>query len=297
MLRVLSILVVAWCLLVAASTGSDAATLYAADGAGGNPSSLYILNPLNGAVVSVVGSIGFGVTGLAVHPITGDLYGSTANLDPDAAGSFIRINKATGQGTLIGSYGIAGTLADITFTSDGTAYGWAQPNRALYTVNLTTGKATRVGNVKSPFSTFGSGIAASATVLYLAGGGGQGPLFQVDRTTGVITNIGTLDWQLNGPVNGMAFGPGGLYALAISPFAADVRTWLLLIDPATGHVTQLGLSVLFGDAIAFDPPSFPPAPTPLARIPTLSDLGFAVMAALLAVVAIYHVQRRRSARL
>src|SRR5262245_34944671 len=184
MTRVLGVLVVAWCMLVAVSTGSDAATLYAADGAVGNLSNLYILDPLTGGVVSVVGPIGFAVTGLAVHPITGDLYGSTANLDPNVAGSFIRINKATGHGTLIGSYGIVGTLVDITFTSDGTAYGWAQPNRALYTVNLATGKATRVGNFTIPFSTFGGGIAASASVLFLAGGGGQGPLFRVDRPPG-----------------------------------------------------------------------------------------------------------------
>lgn len=293
MTRWLSRLVFVSCALLALVTCSEAATLYAADGAAGNPSSLHILNPANGGVVSVVGPIGFAVTGLAVHPVTGNLYGSTANQSNDA-GSLIRIAKATGQGTLIGFYGINGTLVDLTFASDGTLYGWGQPTRALHRVNLATGHATRVGNFNIGFSTFGSGIAASADVLFLAGGGGQGPLFRVIPETGVAVPTASLDWQLSGPISALAFGPGGLYGLGISPFAGDFTTFLLRIDPATGHVTVLGQSLVAGDAIAFDPPSFPPSPAALA-VPALSDLGFAILAALLAAVAIHQV-RRRSAR-
>jgi hypothetical protein len=292
MIRTLSVAVVILCTLLLPP--ADAAVLYAADGATGHPSSLHVLNPANGAVLSVVGPIGFAVTGLAVHPITGDLYGSTANLDENAAGSLIRIDKTTGQGTLIGPYGLRGTLTDLTFTSDGTLYGWAQPDRALFTVNLTTGRATRVGSFTVGFGTFGSGIAAAANALLLAGGGGQGPFFRVDRTTGVAVSTGSLDWEQNGPIAALAFGPGGLYALGISPFLNDLRTWLLKIDPATGHVTVLGPSLLFGDAIAFDPPSFPAIADPVA-VPTLSDLAFVVMAGVLAAVAFYGL-RRRSAR-
>ena len=294
MTRWLSGLVFVSCALVALVTWSEAATLYAADGATGNPSSLHILDASSGGVISIVGPIGFAVTGLAVHPITGDLYGSTANLDENSAGSLIRVDKATGHGTLIGSYGITGTLTDLTFTSDGTLYGWGQPTRVLQRVNLITGRATRVGTFNINFSTFGSGIAASADALFLAGGGGQGPLFRVDPATGVAVAFAHLDWQLSGPISAMAFGPGGLYALGISPFVADLSTTLLKVDPGTGHVTVLGPSLLAGDAIAFDPPSFPVIAATLA-VPALSDLGFAVMAALLAAIACDRV-RRRAAR-
>jgi hypothetical protein len=293
MIRPLSIAMVLLCCLLLPPAGADAAVLYAADGAAGNPSSLHILDPATGAVTSIVGPIGFAVTGLAVRPTTGDLYGSTANQSNDA-GSLIRVDKATGLGTLIGPYGINGTLVDLTFAGDGTLYGWGQPTRVLHRVNLLTGHATRVGTFNIGFGTFGSGIAASADALFLAGGGGQGPLFRVDPATGVAVAIAALDWQLTGPINAMAFGPGGLYALGISPFAGDFRTWLLRVDPATGHVTVLGLSLLAGDAIAFDPPSFPAIPS-ILPVPALSDLGFAIMAALLAAVAIHQVRRRRSA--
>jgi hypothetical protein len=57
--------------VVALSAWSDAAVLYAADGSGGHLSSLVVLNPNTGAVTSVVGPIGFAVTGLAIHPLTG----------------------------------------------------------------------------------------------------------------------------------------------------------------------------------------------------------------------------------
>jgi DNA-binding beta-propeller fold protein YncE len=112
--------------VVALSGGSDAAVLYAADGSSGHLSSLVILNPATGAVSSVVGPIGFAVTGLAVHPLTGLLYESTSRLDPSAASSLLLIDKTTGLGTMIGAYGVPGgsTMPDITFTPDGQLYGW-----------------------------------------------------------------------------------------------------------------------------------------------------------------------------
>ena len=114
--------------------------LFGADGAGGNPSNLYILSPTTGAIVSNVGPIGFAVTGLAVHPTTGVLYGPTGNQSPTAPGTLITIDKATGQGTVVGAFGIASqTMADLTFTRDGTLYGWLVPGDDLHTIDVTTG--------------------------------------------------------------------------------------------------------------------------------------------------------------
>jgi hypothetical protein len=294
MTRTLMLVVAALSCLLLPLAGADAAVLYAADGASGHPAQLRILNPATGAVISTVGPIGFSPTGLAVHPITGVLYGSVGNQDDTAPGSLITINKATGQGTLVGSFGIADhTMADITFTSDGTLYGWAEPSiDALHTINLATGQATRVGTAVFPGTgTFGSGLAANADTIFLAGRGGLGPLSIVNRTTGAAVTTVFLDWERDGPINAMAFGPGGLFGMGISPTAGDPSTFLLRIDTSTGHVTVLGPSVNFGDAIAFDPPSFPASPA-LVSVPALSDVGFAVMAALLAAVAVHQVRRR-----
>ena len=78
MTRTSMILALASCFLFGPFTWAHAAVLYGANGAQGNPASLYILNPATGGIVSTVGAIGFAVTGLAVHPTTGVLYGSTA---------------------------------------------------------------------------------------------------------------------------------------------------------------------------------------------------------------------------
>src|SRR4029450_13783388 len=78
--------------------------LYGADGAGGNSSSLYVLDPANGAVLQTIGAIGFPIAGLAVHPTTGELFGGTngnPNTNP-SRGFLIRIDEISGQGTQIG---------------------------------------------------------------------------------------------------------------------------------------------------------------------------------------------------
>ena len=294
MTRALMIVTLAFSCLVTPSAWSEAAVLYGANGAAGNPSTLFILNPANGSVVSTVGPIGFAITGLAVNPLNGDLYGSTANLDSTAPGSLIKINKATGAGTLVGSFGISGhTMADLTFGQDGTLYGWAEPSRdALHTINLVTGLATRVGTATFPGNTFGSGLAASADAIVFTGRGGLGPLARVSRTTGAAVITAFLDWELNGPIAALAFGPDGLFGMGISPVTGDPTSFLLRINPGTGHVSVLGQSINFGDAIAFDPPSFPTLPAATVPIPTLSDVGFGVMVALLAVIAIHQMRRR-----
>ena len=98
------------------------AVLYGATGGNVN-SDLYTVNTATGATTSL-GPIGFAVTGLAVDPTTGTLYGSTSMQSPSNPGSIIAINKTTGAGTLVGSIGMPGEeVADLTFDAAGTLYG------------------------------------------------------------------------------------------------------------------------------------------------------------------------------
>src|SRR6185369_2090297 len=90
--------------LLCAAVPAWAEILYAADGGGGNPSNLYILDPTTGGIVTTVGAIGFSVTGLAIHPTAGVMYGSTGRAAAVSPHSLITINKATGAGTLVGSF-------------------------------------------------------------------------------------------------------------------------------------------------------------------------------------------------
>ena len=248
---ILAILLLGLCMGTACRL--SASILYGADGAGGNLSNLYILNPTNGSIISTVGPIGFSITGLAIDPTTGVLYGSTSR-NGAPTGNLVTIDQTTGTGTLVGSYGVPNhTMADLTFTSNGTLYGWAESSLDdLHTINKTTGAATSVGN--SGLGTFGSGLAAnSADVIYYAGSGASGPLRVVDQTTGLTTIVATLSGApfLGGTINALAFDGTMLFGVN-SGFRAST-TDLVTINTITGVVTDLGPTVNNLDAIVFTP--------------------------------------------
>ena len=98
MAKIRALLALVFAVAGLAMQGAHGQVLYAADGQGGVPGNLYVINQATGAIVQTIGPIGFAVTGLAFHPGTGVLYGTTgAENDPPA---LIRINTTTGAGTL-----------------------------------------------------------------------------------------------------------------------------------------------------------------------------------------------------
>jgi Ca2+-binding RTX toxin-like protein len=221
--------------------------LYAADGAGGNPATLYKVNPATGAMTETVGPIGFAVTGLAFDPVTGILYGSTSSQDLNDPGSLIRINPDTGAGTLIADPGTTiidgcdnGT-ADLTFTTDGTLYGWTECEDELVRINKSTGVGANIG---PGTGSFGSGIDADPddNTLWLTPDGDDGDYGTVDRTTGVYTEQGTLDGDNGNSINSLAWSCDGetLYGTAILEGGAPSPREFIAIDTATDHVTVLG---------------------------------------------------------
>jgi len=247
-------------LLGLAGSASAAQLLYGTDGVGGNVSNLYVLNPDTGAVVRTVGRVGFAVTGLAIDPATGTLYGATGRQTDQGApnpGSLITINRTTGAGTLIGDERPdAEGVADITFTPDGTLYGWLEQDvDDLVTIDKATGAATVVGD--SAFSTYGSGLASNAAgVLFFTGDGEQGPLSTINRNTGDDTTVATLDGPDGDPgISSLAFDASGtLYGSRIPSASPAFQSDLITIDTGTGHITSKGASVDRLDGLAFVPP-------------------------------------------
>jgi Ca2+-binding RTX toxin-like protein len=237
--------------LPAAAPAAPSQTLYGADGSGGNPSNLYEIDRNSGAVVRTIGPIGFSVTGLAIHPETAELYGSTGGADPNDPGSTIKIDKASGDGTLIGDQ-IPATqfgAADITFTSDGTLYGWSEESDDLVTINVASGAATVVGD--SGESTAGSGLSASpADTLFFTGFNDNGDLSTVSRTTGLLTTVATLDGTVGDAINALAFDDGGTL-LGSRRLNNQIDRDLIRINTSSGDVTSLGPSVDRLDAIEF----------------------------------------------
>jgi hypothetical protein len=237
--------------LPVAAPAATTQTLYGADGSGGNPSNLYEIDRDTGAVVRTIGPIGFAVTGLAIHPETAELYGSTGGMDANNPGSTIKIDKATGDGTLIGDQIPADEVgaADITFTSDGTLYGWSEATDDLVTINLAGGAATVVG--ESGAGTLGSGLSASPDdTLFFAGQLDVGNLRTVSRTTGLLTNVALMDGTVGDAINALAFDNRGTL-LGSRRLNNQLDRDLIRINTSNGHITSLGPSVDRLDAIEF----------------------------------------------
>src|SRR5262245_16740452 len=130
--------------------------LWGAEGGNGVASPrLLRVNPETGAVTAV-GPIGFAVTGLAVDPTTGVLYGSTNTHSVSSPNSLVTINRQTGAGTVVGAYGGTNVVADLTFNGTGQLFGWDEDTDDLVTIDKATGAVTVVGD--AGVSTRGDGL-------------------------------------------------------------------------------------------------------------------------------------------
>jgi Ca2+-binding RTX toxin-like protein len=245
----------------AAQAAKKTQVLYAANGSGGgmqNPPldrvSLFELDRKNGKVDRKIGTIGYAVTGLAIHPKTKVLYGVTGAQDPEAPSSLIKINKATGKGKLIGDEieGSNNGAADITFTNDGTLYGWSEDSDSLVRINTSTGAATVIG---TGTGSFGSGLSADSNdTLFLTPEGDTGDLYTVDRDDGAVTSVETLDGTVDDAINSLAFDrKDNLFGTR--KLVPETSRDLIRIDTTSGHVTSVGESTDRLDALEFSEPN------------------------------------------
>jgi hypothetical protein len=247
-------------LALASAAAADAATLYGSTASGG-AGELYVLNPATGGVIQDVGplndalNVNYGVTGLAFNPITGLLYGSTANADPATAAKLITINPLTGLVNVIGDFNVTGggvgsTMADIGFDSSGHLYGiGSKGGPQLYSIDLLTGQATIVGAGSGLTSTTGGGLAISPSSVFY-GTPTASRFGTYDSTTGAYSNIANPVKPGGGAYAALDFDGNVLYGLN-SGTGSPPPTHLVTIDTVTGAVTDLGSSVLALDAIAF----------------------------------------------
>jgi hypothetical protein len=247
-------------------------------------SNLYIIDPATGAG-TVVGDMGVGVNALAMHPVTGVLYGATsspASPTIDFA-SLVTINTTTGAATSVGSFVLPRftTLGDLAFNPlTGVLYGWSTESGGdLYTVNLATGAATKVG--ESNVSVSGDALASNgAGILYLAGEGTKGALRTVDKTTGLTTAVATLSgFDICGCPHGesifaLAFNGSTLYGVT------SVSDELITINVTTGVITDIGPAVgpdVGIEGIAFTNQVADHVPEPAGLILTLSGVAALIL--------------------
>jgi hypothetical protein len=239
-------------------------TLYAAKAQGATTSDLYTVDPTT-AVMTSVGPIGYAVTGLAVDPTSGILYGVTSGNSAASPRSIITVDKLTGAGTLVGALGLAAGhgSADICFDAAGQMFGFdthgaiTSADSKLLLIDKTTGAASE------PFASVGFGTNGDAMDFDLGGvlwlfpeGAGAAFLttyYTVNPATGAATDqfppnhlgFGPVDGNLNA---GSCDAVGVFYAV----LSGGAGTHLVTIDTATGTISDKGTLQSNTDALGWD---------------------------------------------
>ena len=215
------------------STAPVSQTMYATDA--GSPSNLYTVDPTTG-VRTLVGSVGHeNVRSLAIHPITGVLYG--VSVVGFASANLITINTSTGTGTLVGNLDPGCPMASLTIDGSGNAYltsggclGWS-----YYSVNLATAGVTFITNL---VSTSGQGLTwmSSGAAWYEA----NSSLYAITLATGALG--APLALSPANDVRDMCDYGGQLYGVRITGSNTGA---LVSINTSTGVMTDIGASVSF----------------------------------------------------
>lgn len=240
-------------------------TLYAALGSTRTTSNLYTVNPATGVMTSI-GPIGFALTGLAVDPTTGILYGLTTPNSTAHPRSLITVDPVTGAGTFIGAT-VSGRdpLTDLAFDSLGNCYGQAQ-NSLLASINKATGAATLIGS-GAGLPTFGGGLSFdSSDRLYGAPVGvyvgGYLHLYSINPATGLYTFAATFSGGPTSSENCAAAAASFdasdvLYAsVQVAAGPGSPSWWLCTINAATGVISPgVRFSLDFVDALAWVGPT------------------------------------------
>jgi hypothetical protein len=188
-----------------------------------------------------IGAEGVLLTDIAFDPANGELYGLSFS-------AFYRVNRSTGQATYIGDLGIGDANA-LVFDASGRAYTAGVNSPELYTIDVTTGKASAVGST-SPFDSAGDltfyngGLVLSGVVS----SGQPDELVLLDAATGKpkaavqlnITNLFAL--ASTGPNTLYGFAGTDLYALY--PGESNIYKRSVLLKKLTGK----GLAPIYGAA-------------------------------------------------
>jgi hypothetical protein len=215
---------------------------------------LYTINLANGTAslvgaIRLPGSKPIGVTGMAVHPSDGTIYGITSEQSPNSPRSLVTIDPASGAATFVGELGAVGS--DIAFDAKGTLYMWLPSTSQLGTVNTSSGAVSPLGKPGPAGSPAGIAIDGQGMVFVTAKGAG-GTLDNVDLATGSL-QIGPplTGAPFSTQINSMSFSPSGLLLAVNSNGGSPASTQLVTINTATGAVATIGALPDDTDALAF----------------------------------------------
>ncbi len=250
-----------------------------------------------------LGTIGFNdVEGLAISA-DGTLYGVS-----DANKTLIMIDKRTGRGVAVGglngNLGLSGQGAGqfdamdfgLAFSCDGKLWLSSDATRKFWEVDPGTGATRFVGNLGVQITALG----ARGDGIYGFGSNGDESLYNIDLVSGQARVIGPMH-------NGSTIADGGLDAdeegnlwgvLDYRPPQDNKPSDIVRIDHRTGLSTRISTTLTEMEGLAMAPvrtcgadPS-PRGPAPVS-IPSLQDLGLALLGSLMALVGFLALDRRR----
>jgi Ca2+-binding RTX toxin-like protein len=207
------------------------------------PSQLYRIDPATGAATAM-GSIGHPVTGLALDPTSGTLYGVTAGVEQSTTPrQLIRLNSDTGAGTVVGSIG-ANDVVDIAFNSAGQLFGWSTTTDDLVRIDKATGALTIAGDA-GVTETYGGGLSFGAGgVLHGLIDLDYGHLWTLDPATGGVTRGPQLSGSPNttggAGMNAAAYGCGGATLYSIVNDFGSAPSHLVTVATDDGEITSRG---------------------------------------------------------
>ncbi len=246
---------------------------------------------------TLVGSAGV-YAGRALAQFSGLTYGPGGDLYAVAAThkALIRINNATGAGTFVGAFGLAGQgsgqfdALDLSMTWGCNGQFWltSAVTRELWAVDPTTAISTRIGNTGRQLS----GLTIRHGKLYGTGINADQGLYLIDTATAAATRVGPIVGNV--PWIEPDFAANGTLWATFSYNPPQNREWsdLARIDVGTGAATNLGpitgpesLRYISMKGLAVAPNSCHPAPggngTPAATLPVRSPWALLALGLLL----------------
>jgi hypothetical protein len=184
------------------------------------------------------GGMPIAVTGLANQPITGTLYGITAEDSPNHPRALVTIDPKDATATLVGNLGLAGS--DIAFDKHGMLYVWLRETSQVGTVSLKTGEARPVGPTKAATEPGGIAIDDSGRV-YVVPSGATGSLDQIDSVTGRARKGPTLQGApYAAGINALSITADGRIYAVNSNRGVPAKSALITIDPVSGEIRKVG---------------------------------------------------------
>ncbi|MEM7249081.1 MAG: IPTL-CTERM sorting domain-containing protein [Acidobacteriota bacterium] len=257
---------------------------------GPTTSDLVELDPTTGALVGVIGPIGYRVVGLAWDDTTSTLYGVTSINDAIHPGGLLIIDPTTGAATEVGSGSGLPHVATLAAATDGTLYGWSGGAGIgvpgdLVRWDKAVGTAVVLNNETIFFSmTYGLAFDLAGTLHFV--NQGEFEIFAVNTSTGDVTSAGPLPNESHhGDVNP---DDGLYYGIEGGAGVGSTRN-LAVLDLSGPSLSQLIPTIDDLHVVEFLPDDLGGGGD--MTIPTLGEWGLILMGILLALGGVVVVRR------